>query len=93
MQTQTITLENEQYAAVFTEDGRVFYDLNVMVATMAKDISARVIAVGPETLTDDERIYLAGQHDLLKGIVAQSTALRAAHTLDHADTIADMFKE
>lgn len=71
--TQIIRLDNPNDAVVFTEDNKVFYNLAVLIYLYDKNIHT-ILNANPD-LTDAERAYLLGQHDLLNNIVEDAQTL------------------
>jgi len=83
---QTVTLDNEETLALHTEDGRVFYDIDSLVATFTMNIMVKT-QHGTEhgCLDDNGRWYLLGQVDMLDEIADQIDALRMEYAFNMAD--------
>lgn len=86
---QTITLNNPEQAAVFTEDGRVFYDLGAMVDVLTGDILRKA---GHGELSEAQQAYFAGMRDLTIAISDQREALSLKFGLN-SGAITELFKD
>ena len=72
--TQYIVLEDETTQAVFTEDGRVFYDLRALITTYTPDIMAKAIIA-----------RLSGDQGAMAGAMGARAVLKAV--MRDADTL------
>lgn len=86
---QTITLENEGTVCVFTEDGRVFYDMQAIVSLLSADL-LRKVEENPD-INPGERFYLLGQLDLLTYMRKETDTLSMTYSMGKVETVDDMF--
>lgn len=95
----TITLDQPGRMAVFTEDGRVFYDLSFLAATLTHDVMrAHDVMLGVAGLTEDERAempdtlkaYLLGQSDLITNIYSQAEGMTMNYKMANMVGVEDL---
>lgn len=72
--TQYIALEDERTMAVFTEDGRVFYDMSALLTTYTPEVFAKALIAKISGDTEGENIT-RGQRLLLMSIMRDADRL------------------
>lgn len=87
---ETVSLKDERTLALFTADGRVFYDLDNLIVNYATLI---LESVSGSHVTDEQRTYLAGAHDILKMLLNSLETLRAEFLLDSESDVMKFFTE
>lgn len=87
MKEQTITIEHENTSAVFTDDGRVFYDLESLVVVLDEMVANRLRDM--ETCDHNEgcnpdltAAYLMGQADITVWMNRERQNLLLEHALN-----------
>lgn len=74
---QYITLDNEDQAAVFTRDGKVFYNLDSLFTQFAQPIMVQGM-IAELTGDQTQREYIAGAASIVESIRQSALGLKAA---------------